>query len=509
MTSGVLREERNFDMLLKTPIVCLLFIIYMIGFYYRKPHIPIKSTRIFRALTGVALLNALFDLITVYTVNHRDTVSDVVNLAAHIIYLMSILGFIYMLFLYMRSYLEASLRFDRTLKVLHSLPCCLSTIGILALPITYVHGKTTDYSLGPKAYALYGSVVIYLILILYYCLRYWKILDGEKRMAIILAVPIYIVTSAIQMLMPENLLVVVCSTLIMLGLILSNENTEKYVDEKSALFNQYAFETVLDENDFEKQKMMIAVLCFCKKENNFDWKQDALIMQDIHKGIKSYRLQGYRIGENGVAFISSSKEKAYVVLEKVKNAVEGKYGRDSISIDTKVLSDAETAAKHNCMQSIIAFCTETGSHFAYIDYMTHIYNRNALERDLGKLAKDSSGYYIIADLNDLKKVNDTIGHSAGDKLLQGFAGLLSGTALENGRVYRQGGDEFAVLYDGDAEQFIRELEEHCRIYNQSSNVPISYAIGYCELGVEGFLNIADSMMYADKSAVKQRRDTHL
>lgn len=156
------------------------------------------------------------------------------------------------------------------------------------------------------------------------------------------------------------------------------------------MFNQYAFETVLDENDFGKQKMIIAVLCFCKKENNFDWKQDALILQDIHRGIKSYRLQGYRIGENGVAFISGTKEKAYVVLEKVKNAVEGKYGRDSISIDTKVLSDAETAAKHNCMQSIIAFCTETGSHFAYIDYMTHIYNRNALERDLGSLQRTAA-----------------------------------------------------------------------------------------------------------------------
>ncbi len=52
-------------MLLKTPIVCLLFMIYMIGFYYRKPHIPVKSTKIFQILTKVALLNVLFDFITV------------------------------------------------------------------------------------------------------------------------------------------------------------------------------------------------------------------------------------------------------------------------------------------------------------------------------------------------------------------------------------------------------------------------------------------------------------
>lgn len=492
-------------MLLKTSGTCLLLILYMIGFYYRKPHIPIKSTRIFQVLTGVAFLNALFDFITVYTVNHRKLIPDWINLIAHIIYLLSILCFIYLLFLYMRSYLETKLKFGRTVKVCQSLPFFVSAAGIFVLPITYIHGTNTDYSLGPKAYALYGSVVIYLILILYYCLRYWEAMDGEKRMAIILAVPIYVVTSAIQMIMPEVLVAIICSTLIMLGLILSNENTEKYVDKKTGLFNQYSFETVLEEHDFDKQGTVIAVLCFCKTENNFDWKQDNQILMDIHKGIKQHRLQGYRIGENGVALICSSEEKAYAVLHKVKSAVEAKYGSDSLSIETKVLLKKETATKHDCMINTIGFCTETGSRFAYIDYMTHIYNRNALERDLGKLSENSDGTYIIADLNDLKIVNDTVGHSAGDKMLQGFAGLLSGAVGENGKAYRQGGDEFAVLYDKDAESFVRELAEHCRIYNQSCNVPISYAIGYCKLSDQDYINVADRMMYENKRAMKQQK----
>ena len=492
-------------LLLKTSGTCLLFLIYMMGFYYRKPHIPIRSTRIFQVLTGEALINVLFDLITVYTVNHRDRVPEWVNLTAHIIYLLSILCFIYLLFLYMRSYLEISLRFGKTVKICQSLPFAASAAGILVLPITYIQGTTTAYSLGPKAYALYASVVVYLILILYYGLRYWEILDGEKRLAIMLAVPIYVITSAIQMLMPEVLLAVVCSTLIMLGLILSNENTEKYVDEKTALFNQYSFETVLEDHDFEKQRIVIAVLCFCKTENDFDWKQDIRILQDIHKGLKSCRLQGYRVCENGVALICSSEEKVRAVLDKVKSAVEGKYGSNSLSIETKILLKEESATKHDCMRNVIAFCTDTGSRFAYIDYMTHIYNRNALERDLSKLPAHSGGFYLIADLNDLKIVNDTVGHSAGDKMLQGFAGLLAGAVGDNGKAYRQGGDEFAVLYEKDAEMFVRELAEHCRIYNQSSNVPISYAIGYCELANSDYINAADQMMYENKRAMKQQK----
>lgn len=489
-------------MLFKTSVVCLLIILYMVCFYYRKPHIPLRSTRIFQALTGVALLTAAFDLITLYTVNHRD-IAPGVNLAAHIVYLLSILTFVYLLFIYMRSYLETTLRFSAVMRWCQSLPVILSATGILTLPIAYVHGETTDYSLGPKAYALYVSLVIYMVLILYYCLRYWEILDGEKRMAIVLAVPIYAAVAVIQMLLPETLIVVVASTLIMLGLILSNENTEKYVDEKTHLFNQYSLETVLEETDLRKQRMEIAILCFCKTGNDFDWKQDVQILRDIHREIKLNRQLGYRVCENGVVFIGNSGDRTRNVLEQIRNAVLDKYDREALTIETRILSQEEIGSKHDCMRNIIAFCTETGSHFAYIDYLTHIYNRNALERDLAALSKDSDGYYIIADLNDLKVVNDTIGHSAGDELLQSFAALLAETSEDAGRAYRQGGDEFAVLYNGDAEQFIRRLEERCRLHNQSSNIPIRYAIGCCALREDDFVNVADQRMYADKREKKQ------
>ncbi len=493
-------------MLLKTSAVCLLMVIYMLVFYYRKPHIPVKSTRIFQALTVAALLNTLFDLITVYTVNHRDRIPDRVNLVAHIIYLLSILGFVFLLFLYMRSYLEVSMAFSRARKICHQIPFWVSVLGILVLPITYEHGYTTDYSLGPKAYALYFSLVFYLLLILYSCLRHWERLDGEKRLALILAVPIFAAVSIIQMLFPEILLVVVASTLILLGLILSHENTEKYLDEQTALFNQYSFETVLEQMGPDKQRSSIAAFCFCKTENNFYWKQDVRILRDLRRGLRLYRLRGYRIGENGVAFIAGSRERAQMVLEEVRNMVLGKYGEENLILETKILPE-DMQSRHDRMRSLIAFCTDTGYRFAFIDYLTHIYNRNAFERDLTDASECGSDYYIIADLNDLKMVNDTIGHSAGDELLQCFARLLVDAAGDAGKVYRQGGDEFAVLYKGDPSRFVRKLEEHCGICNQARNVPVSYAIGYCELSAPDFLEVADRRMYQDKSRIKKQRNS--
>lgn len=491
--------------LVKTSVTCLLFILYMMGFYYRRPHIPVKSTIIFKRLTIAALLNAIFDLITICTVNHRDVVCDQVNLAAHIIYLLSILGFVYLLFLYMRSYLETSLVFSRQAKILQSIPVVLSAVGIFILPITYIQGKTTVYSLGPKAYALYGSLVVYLVMILYYCLRYWELMEGEKRVAILMAVPLYIVTAVIQIIIPETLVAIVCSTLILLGLILSNENTEKYLDEKTAFFNRYSFEKVLEEVDFDKQKMILAILCLCKMGNSLDWTQDALILQSIHKEIKQYRLYGYRISENGVVFICNSRQKAQMVLERVKSEVECNYGKESLCVETKILSEQSVATKRDCIRNIIAFCTETDSRLAYVDYLTNIYNRNALERDLNERQKKENAYYFMADLNGLKMVNDTMGHSAGDRLLQGFARLLVEAVGDDGRAYRQGGDEFAVLYGKDAGQFVEKLDRQCKKYNLSCNIPISYAIGYCPLSEDNFRDVADRMMYEDKRRIKAGR----
>lgn len=490
-------------MILKTSIVCLLLILYMCMFYYRKPHIKVKSTGIFCVLTVVSIVNALFDLITLYTVNHRDTVPEALNLAAHIIYLMSILMFVYILFIYMKSCLQRNIKINRTVQIIQSVPLFVSTLGILFLPITYVHGETTDYSLGAKAYALYGSVLIYLVLILCYCLRYWNILDSEKRLSIILAVPIYVISALVQMMLPESLIVILCSTLIMMGLILSNENTEKYMDEKTGLFNQYSFEIVLDEYDFLKRKNIVGMLCFCRVSNSIDLNKDVLILRDIHREIKSNRLQGYRIGENGVAFFGSVDEKTALILDKIKVNIYQKHGKDNIIVETKVASRNDFSDKLGLMRIIIDFCKVTGSRFAFIDYLTHIHNRNALERDMTEADSKGKGYYIIADLNDLKIVNDTIGHSAGDQMLQGFAEIISQAAVGCGRAYRQGGDEFAVLYDGDIESFLQCLKEFTEVHNKTSSIPISYAIGYCSLSEDGFMDIADKMMYENKREMKK------
>ena len=63
------------------------------------------------------------------------------------------------------------------------------------------------------------------------------------------------------------------------------------------------------------------------------------------------------------------------------------------------------------------------------------------------------------DVNGLKKVNDTKGHTAGDELIKGAANCLTLAVGNNGKVYRTGGDEFmAVLFTENPEKIRDEIK---------------------------------------------------
>jgi diguanylate cyclase (GGDEF)-like protein len=87
---------------------------------------------------------------------------------------------------------------------------------------------------------------------------------------------------------------------------------------------------------------------------------------------------------------------------------------------------------------------------AYIDTVTGLFNRNAAGEHLAdfvRVSRDSGeGFSVVTiDIDDFKKINDTLGHAAGDVLLCEVASRLSAALLPNARAYRFGGDEFVLV----------------------------------------------------------------
>lgn len=90
------------------------------------------------------------------------------------------------------------------------------------------------------------------------------------------------------------------------------------------------------------------------------------------------------------------------------------------------------------------------SHMAYHDPLTHLANRNKLEQFINHILATSrrhqQGFALLfLDLDRFKNINDTMGHEAGDLLLQIIGERLKSTVRNSDMVARLGGDEFVLL----------------------------------------------------------------
>lgn len=153
---------------------------------------------------------------------------------------------------------------------------------------------------------------------------------------------------------------------------------------------------------------------------------------------------------------------------------------------------------------------------AYTDELTQIHNRAYCSDYMDKLAETDNAQYAIFnfDLNGLKKMNDTYGHTKGDELICSAARVIDKTFSEYGVVGRMGGDEFIAIIEKIDCGFIDMLIEkfHANIQDANREKPglgLSISYGYAtndELAgerPEKIYHIADERMYEYKQNVKK------
>jgi len=157
---------------------------------------------------------------------------------------------------------------------------------------------------------------------------------------------------------------------------------------------------------------------------------------------------------------------------------------------------------------------------AFHDSLTLLANRSLFkDRVQHSLALAHRGGHQVAvmflDLDNFKNVNDTLGHDAGDRLLQAVAQRLVKSTRTSDTVARLGGDEFAILVEGFREP--AEVERLARLLIErldqpftlgASQVHVSASIGVAfstaEAGADALLSKADIAMYHAKAAGKNR-----
>ncbi|MHA4866468.1 GGDEF domain-containing protein [Duganella sp. PWIR1] len=157
-----------------------------------------------------------------------------------------------------------------------------------------------------------------------------------------------------------------------------------------------------------------------------------------------------------------------------------------------------------------------------LDFLTSVGNRRALDRKLAEYAQErrphAESCLLLLDLDHFKQVNDQYGHPAGDKVLIRLAELMRRHTRSSDRIFRYGGEEFAIMASGAGLNAAAVLAEGLRAAVASATLleghPITISIGVAYMDKAdtpaGWLAQADKLLYAAKqggrNAVRVERE---
>lgn len=161
---------------------------------------------------------------------------------------------------------------------------------------------------------------------------------------------------------------------------------------------------------------------------------------------------------------------------------------------------------------------------AYTDSLTGLKNRTSFDDSISEVNKNlkikNNILIIVFDINNLKLVNDSLGHHEGDRLIYHASRLIKECFDKIGEIYRIGGDEFAVIVTKNAEFVVKDelliFDKKIKEYNHQE-VKFKISIAY---GMASFKNNedkdfhsvfaqADREMYKCKKIQKQNKEDYV
>ena len=211
----------------KLQVGCLIIILYVIVTYVKaadRRHIP--CNKLYDALMVVTPWAVFFDGLTAWTVNHIDSVPDIVNRLAHLLFFVFMDLVIIITALYMYDQTIGLSKQNRKKNWLLLVPGVVSLVLIVAGigQLKYLHGQTTNYSMGFSVYVCFGTLFFYYGIILYLLIARHRFLPKEKKLGTASIIIIVGTILMLQIIYPEALLTSICATILLVGIYVDFEN---------------------------------------------------------------------------------------------------------------------------------------------------------------------------------------------------------------------------------------------------------------------------------------------
>ncbi len=154
---------------------------------------------------------------------------------------------------------------------------------------------------------------------------------------------------------------------------------------------------------------------------------------------------------------------------------------------------------------------------AHYDQMSELSNRTAYEEmildlksNMKKIREEKTIIILMADLNFLKYLNDTLGHNIGDEAIKNVASIIKESFSDKENCYRIGGDEFCVISIGndknEFESMYQEFIDKVAEKNKEVDYPFSVGSAYYivqDESIDDAIQVVDNMMYENKNEIKK------
>lgn len=210
------------------------------------------------------------------------------------------------------------------------------------------------------------------------------------------------------------------------------------------------------------------------------------------------------------------------ILEAVRDyrLTSADFAATDLTIEMLYLVEAKSAAMEasRMLNQKLQGAKIAAEEQAFTDTLTGLKNRRAMDHVLGRMIAGERPFALMhIDLDFFKAVNDTLGHAAGDHVLQEVARIMVGETRAVDTVARVGGDEFVILFDGltgrkalerVAQRIIAQLEnpmpfdgQVCRI---SASCGTALSRDYDTPEAERIMADADLALYASKRRGRAR-----
>ncbi len=465
------------------PLACLLIMVYVTILFKRKQQLRTATSATFEWMTLFGILHILFSVITEYTVNNRNLVPSAINYIAHVIFLTSITAVLMMVLFYTVRCVEKAYR-----KSLRGTSLVIFIVGAVfmiaqaATPIEYKDSDFGAYSLGIKAYCLYGFIVFFFGTAAYLLIRYRKQLRYEKRGALFTAIFVIVVIGAIQIFFPYILLTSLGVTIIVLNFMLTLEDSQLYISPNSTLYNENGCKEMVKEMLAQGKKFRLGVYAF-----SGDTERITLAMLAVQESLpeKQSHVICCALGDNLLVVVPMRKF-LYGYYDLPEKLPEHKPLNNNYSYVSEIMEFGDEHSLLEILGKIFSVRDKFNERVRQQDELTETIGRTYFTQYTEQIIAETQDFsFMMMDLDNFKHINDTYGHQIGDEVLKKTADLLRSVLRENDCLCRMGGDEFAIILPGmttpaDILAISNVIRESLTAMQTSDGMQIPV---YCSIGV--------------------------